>query len=107
MVNIDDAGPEGGRERNALEVAFTGMFFNVLPSVDLGTIIANVHGVGLAVRFGLIEPTAEAVDWISSNEDFERLAAQGHAAERVHDERRLAEADAEAKGVRRRSPLKG
>ena len=35
MVNIDDAGPEGGRERNALEVAFTGMFFNVLPSVDL------------------------------------------------------------------------
>ena len=69
-------------------------FFNVLPSVDLGTIIANVHGVGLAVRFGVIEPKADAVDWISSNEDFERLAAQGHAAQKADDDRRLAEAAA-------------
>ena len=81
------------------------MFFNVLPSVDLRTIIANVHGVGLAVRFGVIEPKGDAIDWISSNEDFERLAAQGHAAEQAHDVRRLAEA--EVKGVRGGTPSKG
>ena len=94
MVNAYDGGHEGVRELDVLELAASEMFFNVLSSVDLGTILANVHGVGLAVRFGVIEPKAEAVDWISSNEDFERLAAQGHAAERADDARQLAEAAA-------------
>ena len=32
MVNISDAGPEGGRERNALEIAFSDMFFRLYPN---------------------------------------------------------------------------
>ena len=63
MVNVYDAGPEGDRERCALELAFTEILFNALSCVDLGTIIANAHGVGLAVRFGVIDPKAESVDW--------------------------------------------
>ena len=84
MVNAYDGGQEGVRELDVLELVFSEMFFNVLSSVDLGTIIANVHGVGLAVLYGVIEPTAEAVDWVSSNEDFERLAQKGYAAEQAN-----------------------
>ena len=94
MVSVFDAGPEGDRERCALELAFSEILFNALSCVDLGTIIANAHGVGLAVRFGVIDPKAESVDWINDNEDFERLAAQGHAAQQADDDRRLAAASA-------------
>lgn len=91
LINLYDGGDEGSRERSALELALGSMLFRVLPRVDLGTLIANVEGVGYALRYGIIEPRADALDSIKDTKDYEALSAKGFAADQADSDRRVEE----------------
>lgn len=94
MINPYDAGPEGAREHAGLRLVLGEMLFRVLPRVDLGTLIGRVDGIGLALRYGIIEAKRDVLDGIADTTAFEALADKGYAAEQADTDRRLAELEA-------------
>jgi hypothetical protein len=72
------------REEAVLRQPIGEMLFRVLPRVGLGAIVANAEGIGYALRYGVIEPKATALDAIADTEDFEALAGRGHGAEQMN-----------------------
>ena len=91
MSNPYDAEPHYRREYDDLYLALSEMLYRVLSRVPLGTLLADVEGIGYALRFGIIPQRADALDDIAESKAFEELAAEGYAAEQADTERRMAE----------------
>jgi hypothetical protein len=91
MIDLYDAGPEGEPEHAGLKLALSEMLFRVPPRVDLGPLIADVEGIGYALRYGIIEPKRDALDNIKNSEDYEALAKKGYAADQADTDRRMEE----------------
>ena len=100
LANPYDADEGYSRESQGLRLALSEMLFRVLPRVDLGVVLAEVEGIGYALRFGLIPQRADALDEIADDKAFEELAAKGYAADRADSQRRMDELV--ARGKRRR-----
>ena len=83
------------REEAFLRQPIGEMLFRVLPRVGLGAIVANAEGIGYALRYGVIEPKATALDAISDTEDLEALAGKGHGAEQMNTVLRVQSASQE------------
>lgn len=94
MFNMYDNDPGSDRELAALKLAVGGMFYRVLSRVDLGVILADAEGIGYAIRFGVINPTREALDHIANSDEFQALAQKGFDAERADSELRMAAIEA-------------
>lgn len=60
-----------------MRLVISQMLCRVLPKVDLGTILAEIEGIGYAIRYGLIRATPEALDYIEGTEAFVALAQRG------------------------------
>jgi hypothetical protein len=77
------------REEAVLRQPIGEMLFRVLPRVGLGAIVANAEGLGYALRYGVIDAKATALDAIADTNDFEALAVRGHGAEQKNTALRI------------------
>lgn len=72
------------REEAVLRQPIGDMLFRVLPRVGLEAIVANAEGIGYAVRYGVIELKATALDAILDTHDLEALAGRGLGADQMN-----------------------
>jgi hypothetical protein len=86
LVNPIDDGREYSREQAYLQSPVWSMLHRVLPRIGLEAVCANTRGLGWAIRYGVIEAGASALDAVADAEDLDDLSNRGFEADRAHSE---------------------
>src|SRR4051812_23661370 len=61
MMNLDNE-PGFEQEHAFLAHVVAEMFYRIIKRVDLGAIMANAEGVGLAIRYGIVSARPDGLD---------------------------------------------